>query len=270
MTVSAPDDQAQYGSVMTDDAQAGPDVPQDPGGDDAERRLLFRMGSIAAVGLVAITILHSLVFSVVGLPATVADWFALFGSNPIGGLLGFELLMVAYVVVSIPVVLALYAALRPTSASLMGVYVAISLIGIVAFIAARPAFEMVSLSNGYAAATTETERTAYLAAGTATYAAFHGTAFWVSYLLGSLGGLVLAVAILRGGVFSRRTAYVRMGSSVFDFGLFVPGVGLVIALLSVVCLLAFNLMVARRLAQLAQTPRRHEKSRVEQRRALAT
>ena len=166
---------------------------------------------------------------------------------------GIEALMVVYVVLSVPVVLALYTALRPTSGSLMAVYVGISVIGIVAFIVARPAFEMLSLSNGYAAAATDAERAAYLAAGTATYAAFHGTAFWVSYLIGSLGGLVLSAVILRGTIFSRRTAYVRIASSVFDFGLFVPGVGLLIALLSVVCLLAFNLMVARRLAQLART-----------------
>ena len=225
-----------------------------PGEQDRDRRLIYRIGSIAALGLAVITILHSVVFSIVGLPTNVTGWFDLFGRNPVGGLLAFETLMVVYVVLSVPVVLALYAALRPTSGSLMAVYVAISVIGIVAFIVARPAFEMLSLSNGYAAAATDAERAAYLAAGTATYAAFHGTAFWVSYLLGSLGGLVLSAVILRGTVFSRRTAYVRIASSVFDFGLFVPGVGLLIALLSVVCLLAFNLMLARRLAQLARTP----------------
>jgi hypothetical protein len=226
------------------------------GGDD--RRLLYRVGAIAAMALAVITILHSLVFSVVGLPEDVPAWFDLFGRNPIGGLLAFEVLMVLYVVVSVPVVLALYAALRSTSGSLMGLYVAISIIGVVAFIAARPAFEMLSLSNGYAAATSEAERAAHLAAATATYAAFHGTAFWVSYLLGSLGGLVLSVVILRGTVFSRRTAYVRIASSVFDLGLFVPGVGLLIALLSVVCLLVFNLMVARRLIELARTAPRSQ------------
>ena len=236
----------------------------------ADRRLLYRIGAIAAVGLAVLTILHSVVFSVVGLPENVADWFDLFIRNPIGGLLAFELLMVVYVVMSVPVVLALYGALRPTSASLMALYVALSLVGIVAFIAARPAFEMLSLSDGYSAATSEAERAAYLAAGTATYAAFHGTAFWVSYLLGSLGGLIVSAVILRGTVFSRRTAYVRVASSVFDFGLFVPGVGLLIALLSVVCLLAFNLMVARRLLQLARTPHTAPNSQIAQRTAHAT
>jgi hypothetical protein len=208
---------------------------------------LYRLAALAAIGLVVLTILHSAVFFVVGLPSTVPDWFALYARNPVGGLLAFELLMVLYVVVSVPVVLALGAALWRAAPSLAALYVALALVGTVAFIAARPAFEMLSLANGYAAATTEAQRSAFLAAGEVTVAVFHGTAFWTSYLLGSAGGVVLAVAILRTGTFSRTAAGLRLASSVFDLGLFVPGIGLGIALLSVVCLLGFNLLAARRL-----------------------
>lgn len=52
---------------------------------------------------------------------------------------------------------------------------------------------------------------------------------------------------------SRKTTEWRI-SSLLDLGVFVPGVGLMIALLSVVCLLVFNRMIARRLAQVARTP----------------
>ncbi len=134
----------------------------------------------------------------------------------------------------------------------MAVYLGLSLLGIMAFIVARPAFEMLSLSEGYAAAATEAQRSAYLAAGEATLAVFHGTAFWVSYMLGSVGGLILAAVMLRSTVFSRKTAYLRIASSALDFGLFVPVIGLSIALASVLCLLAFNILVARRLLQLGR------------------
>jgi hypothetical protein len=56
----------------------------------------------------------------------------------------------------------------------MAVYVGLSLVGIMAFIVARPAFEMLSLSDGYAAATSDAQRSAYLAAGEATLAVFPG------------------------------------------------------------------------------------------------
>ena len=84
-------------------------------------------------------------------------------------------------------------------------------------------------------------------------AIFHGTAFQVSYILGSITGFLIAAVMLRSGIFSKTTAYLRIGSSVFDFGIFIPGIGLFISLLSVVFLLVFNIMVARRLLQLSSS-----------------
>jgi hypothetical protein len=160
------------------------------------------------------------------------------------------LLLVFYVILSIPVALALYACLQRTNPSLTSLYLALALFGAAAFVTSRPAFEMLSLSNSYAAATSDAQRAAFLAAGEATLAAFSGTAYWVSYILGSLGGFVISIVILQGTVFSRITAYLRLASNVFDFGIFVPTIGIFIALLSVFCLMGFNIMVTRRLLQM--------------------
>ncbi len=213
---------------------------------------LYRFGGVAAALLVALTLLHSSVFFVVGLPTRVIEWYELYQGSALSGLLAFELLMVVYVILSVPVALALYTALSGSNPSLAILYLAITIIGAVAFVASRPAFEMLSLSQGYAAASTDAQRAAYLAAGESTLAVFHGTAFWVSYVLGSLGGLLVSLAILRSGVFSKATAYLRFASSVLDFGLFVPAIGLYIALFSVFCLLGFNILVARQLLRLAR------------------
>jgi Domain of unknown function (DUF4386) len=219
---------------------------------DSEWRGLYRLGGGAAALLAVLTVLHSSVFFVAGLPSTVAEWFALFQRNALLGLLAFEVLMVAYVVLSVPVVLALAVALRRASPSLTALYVALSLVGIVAFITARPAFEMLSLSQQYAAATTEAQGAVFLAAGESLLATFHGTAFQVSYVLGALGGLLISAAMLRSTLFSRTTAYVRIASSVLDFGLYVPTIGLFISLFSVVFLLIWNVMISRRLLQLGR------------------
>ncbi len=219
---------------------------------ETDWRWLYRVGGLAALFMVVATVLHSGAFFAVGLPDDVGEWFALFASNPLGGLAAFEMLMVVYVLLYVPVAIALSVALRHTSPSLAVIFVALSLIAVVAFIVARPAFEMLYLSDGYAAATTDAERSAYLVAGTATLAVFHGTAFYVSYILGSISGLILSVAILRATVFSKRIAYLRIASSVLDFGLFVPTIGLGIAFGSVVCLVVFNVLVARRLLQLGR------------------
>lgn len=222
---------------------------------DSNWNSLCKIGGVAALIMVAITLTQVVVFTVSPPPlkGNAGDWFALFQKSAFLGLLGFEVLLVIYVLLSVLVSIALFAALRRASPTLTAIFLVLTLIGSVAFISARPAFEMLSLSNQYSAATTDVQRSAILAAGEVMIAIFHGTAFLVSYILGSITGLLIAAAMLRSAVFSRTTAYLRIGSSVFDFGIFIPGIGLFISLLSVMFLLVFNILVARRLLQLGSS-----------------
>jgi hypothetical protein len=215
---------------------------------------LFKMGGVAALLMVGIIIAQMIVFMSAPPPyeGGASAWFALFQNNKIIGLIDFELLMIVYVFLSIPITLALYVLLRRVSPSFTAIYVVLSLIGIMSFIVARPAFEMLSLSNGYAAVTTDTERAIYLSAGETLLAVFHGTAFQVSYILGSLGGLIISLVMLKTDVFSKTTAYLRIASSVFDFGLYVPVIGMYISIFSVLFLFIWDILVARRLFQLGR------------------
>lgn len=216
---------------------------------------LYRVGSLSALLLVAIIITTGIVFAVEPQPldGTALDWFLLFQKNPLLGLVEFELLMILYVIVSMPVALSLYILLRPVNPSWMIVYLVLGLLGVMCFIAARPAFEMLSLSKGYAAATTEAERVVFLSAGQAMVATFHGTAFQISYILGSVTGLIVSLVMLQTKIFGKAFAYVRIASSICDFGLYIPVVGMYISMLSVLFLFVWNIMIARRLWQLAKT-----------------
>jgi hypothetical protein len=224
-------------------------------GQDANWTTLYQAGGAAALIMVAITLVQFVIFAVAPTASegSTANWFALFQENALLGLLAFEALLIVYVVLSVLVSLALAVALRRVSPSLTAIFLLFSIIGGMAFIAARPAFEMLFLSSEYSAATTDAERVAFLAAGDAMLAIFHGTAFQVSYMLGSITGLIIAAVMLRSPIFSKTTAYLRIASSILDFGLFVPTVGLFISLFSVVSLLIFNILIARKLFQLGQT-----------------
>jgi len=213
---------------------------------------LYKVGGAATLVMIAITLAQVVVFAVSPPPyqGTAVDWFALFQKSTLLGLLGFEVLLIVYVAFSVLVSLALFVALRQTSPTLTAIFLLLSLIGSAAFISARPAFEMLSLSNQYAAAITEAQRAVFLAAGEAVLAAFRGTAYLVSYLLGSITGFIIGVAMLKSGIFGRTIPYLRIASSVLDFGIFVPTVGLFISLISVVCLLLFNILISRRFFQL--------------------
>lgn len=214
---------------------------------------LYRLGGIAAIAMLAIIVIQFITF--VSAPpsyeGTAADWFELFQKNKLIGLIDFEFLMVIYTVISIPVAVALYLSLRHVNQSFTALYMVLGVIGVMAFITARPALEMLSLSNGYAAATTDAQRAIFLAAGESKLATFDGMAFHVSYLLGSLSGLIISLVMLQTNIFSRATAYVRIASSVCDLGLYLPTIGIFISILSVLFLFVWNILIARRLFQLA-------------------
>jgi len=213
---------------------------------------LFKTGGVIALVLVVIPLVQLVVFVVSPPPleGTAAEWFTLFQQNALLGLLGFEFLLVIYSLLSVVLSLALFAALRREARSLSMLFLVSSLIGAIAFVLARPAFEMLYLSHQFTAAPAEAQKTIILAAGEAMVAAFHGTAYWVSYILGSITGFLVGAAILRASVFGKVTAYLRILSGIFDFGIFIPGIGLFISVISVLLLMAFHVLVGRRLLQL--------------------
>lgn len=221
--------------------------------------VLYRFAAAAALIMNAIIVIQLIVFMTAPPPleGSARDWFTLFQENRLIGLIDFELLMVIYTVLSLLIALALYHALKHIDPAFTALFVALSAIAVVCFVVARPAFEMLFLSDQFAAATTESQRSLILAAGEATLATFHGTAFHVSYLLGSLSGLIISLVMLRSQIFGKATAFVRIGSSLFDLGLYIPTVGLYISIFSVFFLFAWNIMIARRLFQLARDKKSH-------------
>jgi hypothetical protein len=125
-------------------------------------------------------------------------------------------------------------------------------LGIVFYVASNPAFEMLSLSNRYAAATTEGQRMVLLAAGEAMIATWQGTAFQVAYLVGSVAGIAIGAVMLRSRIFSNLTGYMAILANAVGLGLYVPAIGVFISVFSVLFLEVWYVLVARRLFQLGK------------------
>jgi hypothetical protein len=221
---------------------------------DPRWRPLYRIGGAAALFSVAIIPIQLIIFIVWGQPETALGWFDLFRGNELAGLLAFEILFVVNAAVGIATILALYVALRRVSESLMAIATVLGLVEAVAFIVARPALEMLYLSNQYADASTDAQRTMILAAGEAVLATFHGTAFHVGINLFSIYYLIVAIVMLRSNIFGRVAAYTGFVAAILNWGLYVPGgLGLILGTLSVVPFLAIWLiLVARKLFQLGR------------------
>jgi hypothetical protein len=212
---------------------------------------LYRVAAVAALLMVVFIPIQSIVFVLWPPPSTVIGWFTLFQHDWLLGLLDMDLLLIVDQILMGLVLLALYAALKRANPSLMAIALTAGLVGIAAYIASSTAFNMLSLSSQYAAATTAAQRAVFEASGQATLAIWQGTAFDVSYILEGVALLIIAVVMLRSNTFSKATASVGILMGVV---MLVPPtggtIGLLFSLGSLVPLEIWLILIARRLFQL--------------------
>ena len=92
-----------------------------------------------------------------------------------------DLLYLINNILLIPIYLALYVVLKPAREAIVFTALILGLVGIAVYFPSNPAFEMLTLSNQYAVATTEAQQSILLAAGQALVVQIEGTAFLVYY-----------------------------------------------------------------------------------------
>jgi hypothetical protein len=204
-------------------------------------------------------------------PNTVNDWFTLLHSNP---LLGMTLLgvfdIVNYVLVGL-MFLALYVALRQTNRSYTLIALTLSLMGVVIYVVSNSAFSMFSLSNQYATATTDVQKSTLLASGQAVLASgynpagavYQSAGYYLSLLFVAVAGLIMSTVMLKSKIFHKAIGYIGIVASVFDFAfliglLFVPQGE--VYLLGSICLasaglllMVWHLLVGLKLYKLSRT-----------------
>jgi hypothetical protein len=229
-------------------SESGTGQPAERQGDGDRWRWLYRLSAIGALFSVVIIPISIVAFFI--WPPWPDDILVVLQQDRLAGLMALDLLYLLGNCVAIPLFLVLYVTLRRVDEGWALLALVLGLIGLVCIIASRPILEMVALSDGYAAATTETGRATYLAASEAVMSIFHGTAFNVHYVLGSLSLLISSFLMLRSDIYSRATAYVGIVTNVVVFGLYVPVVGVFISLLSVLGYIIWYLLIARRLLKL--------------------
>jgi hypothetical protein len=218
-------------------------------------RPLYRMGAVAALLSVAFIFIAAIVYAFSQPPTTVTGWFELYHKNWLLGLFAGDLMMLVSNLVLGVIYIALYGALRHANQPFMALATALGFVAIAAYFASNPAFSLLSLSNQYAAATTDAERMTLLGAGQAVIAGWTGTAFNIAYLLGAVVALIVALVMLRSHNFSKPTAYAGLAMGVLGLVPATAGmVGIVISLLTLVPTVIWLVLIARRLFKLASAP----------------
>ncbi len=233
---------------------------------DSGWKSLYVMGGVAA--LIGVLLILLDVFVSLWLPRgevepgarSAIDWFTLFEEDPYYGLRDLGLLNVLNTLLGIPLFLALYAAHRRVGGAYATLALVLFLFGGAIYVSNNAALPMFVLSGEYAAATGEAQRAVLAAAGEAMLA--RGADFTLGGLVGivlpSLAQIAISYVMLRGGVFGGATAYAGiLGFSlllVFTvWATFVPGsldAAMLVALPGGLLVMAWNILVARRLLQL--------------------
>jgi hypothetical protein len=191
---------------------------------------LRKIGAIGALVAAPLVIIDIVILVLFPQPSSVQAWFSQFQNNWLVGLLDYDLLGIIVYAIIISTLLAVYVTLRQASKSWIALSTTLSLVGMAAYFASNTAFSMLYLSNQYAAATTDAQRSIILGAGQAMLALFfYGPAYVTSFALVSTSLLITSVVMLQSPTFGRRTAYVGIITNLAGLAEYVPVPGLYIA-----------------------------------------
>ena len=246
-------------------AQSTQEPVATPNSSDASWRSLYIVGGATALITIGVGIAEILISFLPGgsiADPTVAEWFAQFQQSWFLGLRNMGLLNIFLVLLGVPTFLALYGAHRRVNPAYAALAVILSLIGVAVFLATNRAFAMYELSRQYAAATTDVQQAALIAAGQTMLSVGRGhtPGSFLAFFLSEVAGIVMSAVMLKGRIFSKAAGYAGLAGFsillVFDVtSAFAPGLDSMAKLLSMVgglLTLVWQILVARGLFQLAK------------------
>lgn len=140
---------------------------------------------------------------------TTLEWFNLFQANPISAFSNLGFMNILYQTLAIPLYLALVHIHRKISPAYALLAALLFGIGTIVYFSTNSVFSVFALSRQYAAATSEIQKSALLATGDAALAmgADLTPGVFLGFFLSELGGILMAVVMLRSGIFSKITAW---------------------------------------------------------------
>lgn len=208
---------------MTANKQASPMNIMNTKIEDRNWRSIYRAGGISALIVGVLFIIEMTTYIATSAPSLTdpAGWFNLFQNNRLVGLVDFGILELFSLVLFVPMVLALYAALKQASEGALSIAAILAFVGIAANFATSKLFTLLSLSDLYAAAATAVQKSQFLAAGQAVLAVSAQGGISGSVEGGiplAVAGLIISAVMLRSNILGKATGFV---------GILANGIGLV-------------------------------------------
>lgn len=209
-------------------------------------RQLYRIAAGFAILTLLIIPLQVVVFMVSPPPETVLEWFTLFNHNPIEGLISLDLIYLVNQAFMVPILLALFVALRKTYVSLASLGLGVGLFALAVHTTSNPSIDMLLLSREYASATTDIARTSLMASGELLVIQWTGTAYTFGYIVFAVSLLATAIAMWQSPEFGRWAAGSAIVMSITwlvppTFGI----IGLIFSLLAILPTILWLVLLTR-------------------------
>lgn len=222
---------------------------------------LYKIGAVAAL----ILLLYSLVTMVIlitigGQPETAQEGFTMLQNNRLAGLLRLDVLMILIMPLYYPLFLGLYTTLKKAQIANTTLAVVLVFAGLTLVLATPSAFSWLALSDKFAAATSEAQKTLLLAAGEAILASdmWHGSGAITGGILLQTGALLMSVVMIQSQSFGKATAYVGIVTHGLDLlhilvSFFVPQAGFMMMVIAGPLYLVWFPLLSRDFFRLSQS-----------------
>lgn len=220
---------------------------------------IYRISGIAAfIQIIASLFIMVITFTLGGEPDSAEECFALIRQNRLAGILRLDLASILIMVMYYLTLFGVYAGFRKDRKAYALLAVVLSFIGITLWLSSNSVFSMIYLNGRYIGASTEEVRAQLTAAGDAVIASnmWHSTAAVTAGYLLEGSALFLSILMLRSKSFGVAVAVIGIAVHGLDLlhiivSPFLPGVSVVLMIISGTLYLPWFLLLGLRLLKLS-------------------
>jgi len=214
---------------------------------------LYIIAGVAALLQLATILVMTIVIGSLGpTPGSPEEYYAVFKADRLGGILRSDFSSLIIIALYLGTFPGLYAALKRVNSAYTAVAALLTFIAVTTAFATNSGFSMLNLSDQYAAATTEAQRSQILAAGHAVIASdmWNSSGGYMAGMLLQGSGVLISLIMMRSKDFSKVTAYTGLLGNAFDLAQhlihpFAPSISEVLLRVSGPFYLAWFVMLAR-------------------------
>lgn len=183
---------------------------------------LFKNGAISAAAILLVYIIELVIIPVYGLPtSTVEAWFAALQKNRLAGLIqtfGLDIVAEIFHAIFFVALFFLLKQAKKLTATLIIASVFAGL-GLAVYFATNITFSMLYLSDQFATAATEAQKSQLLTSGQTFLAVYNGTGPFIAFLLLALASILFSIVMLRSQVFAKWVAILGINGFTLELGL---------------------------------------------------